>query len=525
MVKGIMPDAVPMLESQTDLDADDFCVEIGIPPKEETGAGLLPHTITKSSLEGIPNDAMACSSNDATPTINTEVKSQELEFSDLKKRKPQEGKRTQQQIRIVLKKVETLSFNIIDKDKLKVLKGKCDELEVLARDLAPSTDGLILRPSLSSTLTARRAKLKFKSRFLSLTTIHCKRGRKRQDWRIRNRVGVKAAKLRKALLEDNSCSGPNGKDCGIDITEPSTSGVDNAISSTAATVQRVERAGKKRSWCKCSGCVQDDCGDCCNCKDMKRFGGPGKKKKRCKHRQCLNTGRTSHQKLPAVVMPGVQPAKKTEVSCTSLDQLEDSTVLNVEEELPPEKSIVITNMEDTPKATPNNEMVVLNEMNRLVKPIIGDGNCFYRSVAQIVYGDEMLHGKIRELLADFISRNRTHFQPYIDGDMVEYIARVRLTRVWGTAVELLAAASLFDIPVYTLVPYKDTYHWLCYKPLENAKLIYPKEPPPSRLHHIDHFELLNVHGCHYDVIASEDGGVYMLDRPLLSKTEDFLSLD
>ena len=86
MVKGIMPDAVPMLESQTDLDVDDFCVEIGIPPKEETGAGLLPHTITKSSLEGIPNDAMACSSNDATPTINTEVKSQELEFSDLKKR-------------------------------------------------------------------------------------------------------------------------------------------------------------------------------------------------------------------------------------------------------------------------------------------------------------------------------------------------------------------------------------------------------------------------------------------------------
>ena len=53
-------------------------------------------------------------------------------------------------------------------------------------------------------------------------------------------------------------------------------------------------------------------------------------------------------------------------------------------------------------------MVVL-KMNRVVKPIIGDGNCFFRSVAQIVYGDEILHGKIRELLADFISRNRTDF--------------------------------------------------------------------------------------------------------------------
>ena len=46
-------------------------------------------------------------------------------------------------------------------------------------------------------------------------------------------------------------------------------------------------------------------------------------------------------------------------------------------------------------------MVVL-KMNRVVKLIIGDGNCncFFRSVAQIVYGDEMIHAKIRELLAD-----------------------------------------------------------------------------------------------------------------------------
>jgi len=96
--------------------------------------------------------------------------------------------------------VETLSFNITDMEKLKVLKGKCDELEVLARGLAPSSDGLILRPSFSSTLAARRAKLKYKSRLLSLTTVHCKRGRKKQNWRVRNRVGMKAAKLRKVCM-------------------------------------------------------------------------------------------------------------------------------------------------------------------------------------------------------------------------------------------------------------------------------------------------------------------------------------
>ena len=82
-------------------------------------------------------------------------------------------------------------------------------------------------------------------------------------------------------------------------------------------------------------------------------------------------------------------------------------------------------------------------INRRIETIIGDGNCMYRSLALIVYGDEMLHAKIQDLLADFISENRKDFYPYIDGNIVEYIARVRHTRVWGTAVELTAAASLF----------------------------------------------------------------------------------
>ena len=71
----------------------------------------------------------------------------------------------------------------------------------MARDLAPTTDGLVIRPSLSSTLVARKAKLKrFHTNISSLDTIQRKRGRKRQDWKFRNRVGFKAAQLKKVLL-------------------------------------------------------------------------------------------------------------------------------------------------------------------------------------------------------------------------------------------------------------------------------------------------------------------------------------
>ena len=41
----------------------------------------------------------------------------------------------------------------------------------------------------------------------------------------------------------------------------------------------------------CEGCQRDDCGDCSSCRDMPKFGGPGRKKKACILRICLNTGK------------------------------------------------------------------------------------------------------------------------------------------------------------------------------------------------------------------------------------------
>ena len=71
----------------------------------------------------------------------------------------------------------------------------------MAKDLAPTADGLVVRPSLSKTLVARKAKLKcFHTSVSSLDTIQHKKGRKRQDWKFRNRVGFKAAQLRKVKI-------------------------------------------------------------------------------------------------------------------------------------------------------------------------------------------------------------------------------------------------------------------------------------------------------------------------------------
>ena len=36
----------------------------------------------------------------------------------------------------------------------------------------------------------------------------------------------------------------------------------------------------------CPGCLRDDCGQCRNCRDKVKFGGPGTKKQRCMLRGC-----------------------------------------------------------------------------------------------------------------------------------------------------------------------------------------------------------------------------------------------
>ncbi len=95
-------------------------------------------------------------------------------------------------------------------------------------------------------------------------------------------------------------------------------------------------------------------------------------------------------------------------------------------------------------------------------------------------------------------------------------------RVWGTEVELLAAASLLQIPVFTLIPHGNTYKRFRYNPMCEDRLTLPSQVPlPKQLFHLSHIELLNVQGGHYDCIMSKkEAGHYasLLSTILLTTT-------
>ena len=56
---------------------------------------------------------------------------------------------------------------------------------------------------------------------------------------------------------------------------------------------------------------------------------------------------------------------------------------------------------------------------------------------------------MREMLASFLLKNKFEFQPFLTTPIEDHVQEMRHKRIWGTALELLAVASLMKLPVYT----------------------------------------------------------------------------
>ena len=108
-------------------------------------------------------------------------------------------------------------------------------------------------------------------------------------------------------------------------------------------------------------------------------------------------------------------------------------------------------------------------------------------------------------MVDFELQNKQIFQGYTATPMDEHVGDLKHQRKWGSAVELLAAATLFQIPVYTYTSVQSQkYRWLCYSPLTNPCVKFPDEPYPRSAKELHHLELLHASRCHYDVIMGKD---------------------
>ena len=114
-------------------------------------------------------------------------------------------------------------------------------------------------------------------------------------------------------------------------------------------LQHPKQGNTKQGRCgQCLGCKAPDCAICKFCRDKKKFGGPGKLKKCCVNRHCTRNPSTNLPNKP------VQPGR-----------------------LQPD----ITNL--------------LLQQKRKIRPISGDGNCFFRSLSFFLFNTEDNHLQVQ----------------------------------------------------------------------------------------------------------------------------------
>ena len=208
---------------------------------------------------------------------------------------------------------------------------------------------------------------------------------------------------------------------------------------------------------------------------MKKFGGPGRKKKCCMNRRNLHVPQVSN------INPVVVGMK------------EHSTRDDHD------------NVFSEPK--------YLLEQGRKAYRIKGDGNCMYRAISYSMTDDEENYPSIRLLLQRFENLNKEIFREVLTSinkpTIEEHITHMGMPNTWGTQVDLFATATYYQVPVYTYVAEDTHLRWEVFKPLSNADNVhYPITMDGKSFTPHSHFELLYYPNSHYDSIVD-----YTTEKP------------
>lgn len=103
--------------------------------------------------------------------------------------------------------------------------------------------------------------------------------------------------------------------------------------------------------------------------------------------------------------------------------------------------------------------------------------------------------------------------------MQQHIQSLAKPGKWGTHVELVAAATYFQIPLFIVRTPSTTHEWEVFHPLGQAsqfkyQLCPEIDPSDEGLNVPDHFELLYRNNCHHDSITTLTGEL-STDKPSL----------
>lgn len=141
----------------------------------------------------------------------------------------------------------------------------------------------------------------------------------------------------------------------------------------------------------------------------------------------------------------------------------------------------------------------LNSTGRQIDAIKGDGNCFFRALSKVIYGNQSYYSEIREAVVDVLEEHPRKFEAFTDGPMSDHIKSMRQDKTWATQTEIYAAATLLNRDIYILSPDQtgENYRWLLFKP----QFKYNSSVTGCKCY----ITICHTHGNHYDRIAAQSG--------------------
>jgi len=96
----------------------------------------------------------------------------------------------------------------------------------------------------------------------------------------------------------------------------------------------------------------------------------------------------------------------------------------------------------------------LKELALNERPIVGDGACQFRAVADQIYEDQELHQQVRHTAVSHLRARRRQYEQFVDGSFDDYITRMQEADCWGDNLTLQATSDAYDIEVCCLTTYK-----------------------------------------------------------------------
>ena len=132
--------------------------------------------------------------------------------------------------------------------------------------------------------------------------------------------------------------------------------------------------------------------------------------------------------------------------------------------------------------------------------ITGDGNCLFRALSYFLTGRQTYHMILRQKIVDHMNSIEHVLRPHMNSSVKDYLAtsNMRNSGVWGTDIEIFAAASLFSVDIYVYSQFGNSFKWSKF-----SRSMLDRLPVYSQMG----IYLQNSTGVHYDVVLDVSGGI------------------